>query len=710
MSPKVSVIMSVYNGEKYLREAVDSILTQTFTDFEFIIINDGSRDRTKKILESYVDPRIRLYHHQNIGLTRSLNRAISLARGDYIARMDADDISCPERLDKQVGYLDENPEVGLVGSRYIRIDKSGLETAEIQVPIGTENILKHFLLEGSAFCHSSMIFRKSVAEKIGFYDESVKYAQDYDFGIKCFEICEVANYPEILQKWRYNDQSGISVTKNDEQKRYSDEIRKKFIENTIDKGMIGYEYLKKLCLSNPNNKLISSAFFREYEKLNKYDEEKSRDGNDYLIYLKLKYLHENPKWEYLNKIGSIYLNKSKLSLSLMCFTESLRLNPIRREVLEVVQYLKGKELEKKHIKLEGNECKVSVVMPTYNRGEDIKESIGSVLDQTFKDFELLVINDGGSDEVNKIVDSYDSVKIKYFKLDKNRGLSAALNEGILRAKGEYIAYLDDDDIYYPNHLERLTTFIEENNHHDAVYSDAWWCYGERKDNKFVEISRKLYHLRPKEFDRNALFQNNYISTLNILHKKSCFNVIGLFNEDLIQLMDWEMWMRFSKNFNFHQLNDITGEYRWHNENMTIKNHLEMAFLFPIIKFYYNLDCGNISLAKSYIEQGDIAKAQQIFGGLLNDYDHLPESSLFTRELYFLSRYFGKRGGMVRISRGYFRFESRNYIREVLATGKIYKLFYIIDLLLLKILKSTKNRCLTIIRERFKRNVNSILKV
>lgn len=455
-----------------------------------------------------------------------------------------------------------------------------------------------------------MMFRKSIAGKSSYYDESIKYSQDYDFGIKLFQISKAENYPEILQEWRYNIKSGISVVKADQQRQYSEEIREKFIKYTINRGMIDYEFLKQLCLSKPKNKLIASAFIGLYENSIKSGRGNNEDDNDHLIYLKLKYLHEIPKWEYLNKIGSIYLNKAKLSLSLMCFIESLRLNPIQREILEVAQYLKGKELEKKHIKLEGNECKVSVVMPTYNRGEDIKESIGSVLDQTFKDFELLVINDGGSDEVKKIVDSYDSAKIKYFKLDKNSGLSAALNEGILRAKGEYIAYLDDDDIYYPNHLERLTTFIEENNYHDAVYSNAWRCYGERKDNKFVEISRKLYHLRPKEFDRNTLFQNNYISTLNILHKKSCFNVVGLFNEDLIQLMDWEMWMRFSKNFNFHQLNEITGEYRWHDNNMTIKNSLEMAFLYPMIKSYYERDCGNISLAKSYIEQGDIIKVSK----------------------------------------------------------------------------------------------------
>lgn len=144
ISPKVSVVMSVYNGEKYLPETIDSILNQTFKDFEFIIINDGSTDKTAKILTSYDDPRIRIFNQENMGLTKSLNRAISLAKGEYIARMDADDISYPERLKKQVDYLNKNPDIGLVGSKYIRIDKRGRKIDEINVPIGTDNILKHF--------------------------------------------------------------------------------------------------------------------------------------------------------------------------------------------------------------------------------------------------------------------------------------------------------------------------------------------------------------------------------------------------------------------------------------------------------------------------------------------------------------------------------------------------------------------------------------
>ena len=117
--PTVTVLLSVYNGERYLRESIESILNQTFTDFEFLIINDGSTDDSRRIISSYDDPRIQLIdNEQNIGLSQSLNKGLKLARGTYIARQDADDISEPERLAKQVSYMDRNPHIALLGSWY----------------------------------------------------------------------------------------------------------------------------------------------------------------------------------------------------------------------------------------------------------------------------------------------------------------------------------------------------------------------------------------------------------------------------------------------------------------------------------------------------------------------------------------------------------------------------------------------------------------
>lgn len=210
--PKVTVLMSVYNGEKYLREAIDSILGQTFKDFEFLIIDDGSTDDSAEIIRSYTDSRIRLIQNEeNIGLTRSLNKGLKLAKGQYIARMDADDISLLCRLETQGRFLDEHPRVGLVSSSYIKINVAGEEIGFQKVSTENDEIKELFLKGLNQFCHPSSMFRKECIKKVGTYREFFKYAQDYDLWRRIAEEYSVANIGEPLLRWRISHNS-ISST------------------------------------------------------------------------------------------------------------------------------------------------------------------------------------------------------------------------------------------------------------------------------------------------------------------------------------------------------------------------------------------------------------------------------------------------------------------------------------------------------------------
>ena len=219
-NPKVTVLMSVYNGGKYLQEAIDSILGQTFKDFEFLIINDGSTDKTGEILKSYNDPRIKIINNnKNIGLTKSLNKGLKLARGEYIARQDADDISLPTRFEEELKFFEKNSNVALVGTDYFLIN----EKDEIihTVNCFTENRkLKEKLLEGNQFAHGSIIFKKECVEKVGMYREEFKFAQDFDFTLRISEEFDVANIPKSLYKWRINIDS-VSVKKKTLQDKYA---------------------------------------------------------------------------------------------------------------------------------------------------------------------------------------------------------------------------------------------------------------------------------------------------------------------------------------------------------------------------------------------------------------------------------------------------------------------------------------------------------
>lgn len=226
IKPKVTVLMPVYNTEKYLREAIDSILNQTFKDFEFLIINDASTDRTREILQSYHDPRIKVINNRkNLGLAKSLNKGLKIAKGKYIARMDADDISLPERLKKQIRFMEKNQSVGLLSSFWFSIDGQGKKIQVHQAFNGKHAV--HFI------CHGSVMIRKDFLQRVSFYREVFEYSEDSDLWLRLSEVCDVRSLKEPLYKYRVHNES-ISSTKRAEQILYASlaikmaEERKKF--------------------------------------------------------------------------------------------------------------------------------------------------------------------------------------------------------------------------------------------------------------------------------------------------------------------------------------------------------------------------------------------------------------------------------------------------------------------------------------------------
>jgi glycosyltransferase involved in cell wall biosynthesis len=203
---KISVVMSVYNGEKFVKQTVASILNQTFRDFEFIIIDDGSTDSSKKIIESFNDHRINLISRENKGLTPSLNEGLSLSRGKYIARMDADDIAEPERFEKQINFLDSHSNVYICGTWAKIIDENNKETGKYKTPVESEKI-KRTMLWHNPFIHPSTMFRREIIDKVGYYSEKTKYAQDYEYWSRIIKKFSGVNIPEFLMKYRVSPKS-----------------------------------------------------------------------------------------------------------------------------------------------------------------------------------------------------------------------------------------------------------------------------------------------------------------------------------------------------------------------------------------------------------------------------------------------------------------------------------------------------------------------
>ena len=207
--PRVTVLMSVYNGSPYVARAIESILSQTFTDFEFLVIDDASSDDSVALINSYADSRLRLVRNpSNLGLTRSLNVGLWQAKGDLIARHDADDIAHSRRLEKQVTFLDAHPEIALVGTQVRHIGPSGRRLwNQMRKPVTPLAIEWEFMF-GNPFVHSSVMFRTGVMRnELGGYNETFLTSQDVEAWTRLIAIARVANLDEALLDFRSHHES-----------------------------------------------------------------------------------------------------------------------------------------------------------------------------------------------------------------------------------------------------------------------------------------------------------------------------------------------------------------------------------------------------------------------------------------------------------------------------------------------------------------------
>jgi glycosyltransferase involved in cell wall biosynthesis len=202
LPPRISVLMCVYNGQDYLADAVQSVLHQTFGDFEFLIVNDGSTDRSAAILSSFGDQRIRIIDNgNNLGLIRSLNIGLDAAKGEFVARMDADDICTPDRFQKQIAFFDSHPDVGICGSWLSIIDKQEV----YKFPL-THDEIKLAMLGYNPVAHPSVMLRSSALNRSGMrFDPDFPDAEDYELWTRVVLTTRFANLPETLLRYRKHD-------------------------------------------------------------------------------------------------------------------------------------------------------------------------------------------------------------------------------------------------------------------------------------------------------------------------------------------------------------------------------------------------------------------------------------------------------------------------------------------------------------------------
>jgi glycosyltransferase involved in cell wall biosynthesis len=250
--------MSVYNGEAFLHEAIESILRQTFQDFEFLIIDDASSDSTIDILQASADKdsRIRIERNsENLGLTKSLNKGLKLARGEFIARLDADDVALPDRLEKQLNLMRQKPDLAAVGTACKVIDRHG-DIVNSWTPPSSYNALRWSGLFISPFPHSSVMIRRSIFTQNHFaYDEDIRYCQDFDLWARIMSHHLATSIRQPLILLRRHDRN-ITSLKSEQQKETANTILARHIQKLLPERQLNEDQLTTirrihLCLNNP---------------------------------------------------------------------------------------------------------------------------------------------------------------------------------------------------------------------------------------------------------------------------------------------------------------------------------------------------------------------------------------------------------------------------------------------------------------------------
>lgn len=267
--PLISVLMPVFNAEKYLVEAVDSILHQSYSNFELLIFDDGSTDNSLKIIKSCNDPRIKFFHSaKNIGYVKHLNKGIDIAKGKYIVRMDADDVAYSTRLEEQINFMEKEPSVGVCGTF---VEVFGKIAYIARHPIKHEQMIVN-LLYFTPIIHPSVIIRKEVLDHYRIrYKQAFLYAEDTELWYQLSKVTRLANIPKVLLKYRTHDHN-VSVTKwESNQLGLIKKIRLLQYEALLERQLkkIEKDFIQEELDINPVNLYLISRFFQEIKTTNR---------------------------------------------------------------------------------------------------------------------------------------------------------------------------------------------------------------------------------------------------------------------------------------------------------------------------------------------------------------------------------------------------------------------------------------------------------
>lgn len=539
--------MPVYNGEKYLHEAIESILAQSFSDWEFLIINEySSNQETTDILMQYEkqDKRIRIIQNQErLRIAESLNVGLRAAQGEYIARMDADDIAGKDRFAFQVAYMDRHPDIDICG---LKVDMFGENTWDWKV-FSNPEYLHCACLFYTPFVHPTVMMRAASLQRYRLeYNKDFFYTEDYEFFERASCVLKYTNIElSGAYFYRYLSTNATNVGGNKGLQLQNDVM-------TTAMGRWGLHFTKEeIRILSPNT----------YPYAHSVDE-----AQDLLVQLDLL-LKEILLCDALREAFGIDILFQVLHRRWMDAYEALRW---RTEIMEDGQVQRAVErglfYRKKFyvaVPQAVELCpRVSVVLPTYNSESYIMDTIWSLLEQDYKNFEILVINEKDSeDRTKKEITLFHDPRVRIIQNQEKLGLANSLNLGFQIAKGEFVARADADDLYSPERFSKQVAFLDS--HPEIDVCGTWQRH----------FGKRNYIHRPpaaKEDLRANLIFKCEVCHSTVMLRREKFLALDVIYDDEYLSEDYELWSRVSPNMWFATIPEVLGEYRWNGENITAK--------------------------------------------------------------------------------------------------------------------------------------------
>jgi glycosyltransferase involved in cell wall biosynthesis len=495
MKIDIDVIIPVYNGEKFISNTISSVLQQTYKPRNIIVVNDGSTDTTAEMIDSFKNSGTPVIHlkKENKGLSAARNSGLALAKSAWVAFLDADDKWEPTKLEKQIQCLRQSKlkDLGVIYCDYKTINEQGTfllkEFSQRIAPALKGNIFNELLsgnrISGSG---SSILVKRACFKKVGLFDETLPAAEDWDMLLRLARHYAFDFIPAQLVS--------IRIHSTNMQKNYANVLIGKTL--VIDKLIHSSDTIGKKIINNVKQHIFDQI-------LNCFPNQPFQKA------LKERISKKMSELIFSNLYPDLFIYKTTALIK---------------------RFLKIFKSADKPL--------ISVVMPAYNAELFIKDSIASILEQTYKNFELLIINDGSTDNTLKIAGSFNDPRINIVSNKKNLGLNKTLNIGIANAKGKYIARLDADDLAYKHRLKLQIKILEKYEDAGLVASGTEVIDSNGKSRGYSE-----YCFKPEEIFYILHFRN-CLTHSSVMFSKDLVKMLGGYAEN-IEAEDLELWHKIA---------------------------------------------------------------------------------------------------------------------------------------------------------------------